>query len=236
MHNRILIVLFTLFVVITQAMAQKRQVQHRPYIDLRNFHYGFYVGLHDQGLHLRNSGYIVSDTGEQWVGENDQQNMGFNVGILTDWRLNNTFSIRFTPGLYFSSKHIRFNRLDKEEHKTQDMKNCYVALPVYIKTAAPRFNNYRPYILTGVAPMYDLITSNHTLIRTHPLSFSLELGLGCDLYLPYFKFIPELKFSFGLGNLLNSKRKDLRDDKQRIFTQSVSKVTTNMITLSFYFE
>ena len=39
----------------------------------------------------------------------------------------------------------------------------------------------------------------------------LEAGMGCDLYMPFFKFIPEIKFCFGLTNVLQKKRTDLTD-------------------------
>ena len=64
-----------------------------------------------------------------------------------------------------------------------------------------------------------------------------EVGLGCDFYLPFFKLIPELKFSFGLGNLLNKKRTDLADDNTDIiYTRSVNRITPNMVSLVLYFE
>ena len=64
----------------------------------------------------------------------------------------------------------------------------------------------------------------------------IEVGLGCDFYLPFFKLIPELKFSFGLANVLDTHRNDLTDASQLIFTQSVSKARNNMVSLTFYFE
>lgn len=56
------------------------------------------------------------------------------------------------------------------------------------------------------------------------------------MYLPFFKLIPELKFCFGLGNVLNKKRNDLTDPTQLIYTESIDKATMNMVVLSFYFE
>lgn len=64
----------------------------------------------------------------------------------------------------------------------------------------------------------------------------LEAGMGCDVYLPFFKLIPELKFCFGLTNVLQKNRKDLTDSSQLIYTQSVDKATIGMVVLSFYFE
>ena len=64
----------------------------------------------------------------------------------------------------------------------------------------------------------------------------MTIGIGCDLYLPYFKLIPELKFCFGLTDVINRKRNDLRDPADIKYTQSLKKATSNMVVLSFYFE
>lgn len=218
------------------AQAQERKVQNKPFIDERRFHYGFTVGLHDQGLRIENNGYIDPATGDQWMAENDRQNFGFSVGVLGEWRLSKTFALRLIPSLHFGSKHIRFLNLTTEKSETQDMKSTYVALPLDLKVAAPRFNNYRPYVVAGIHPMYDLTTGKHTRLRTKPLQLSLEVGMGCDFYLPFFKLIPELKFCFGLGNVIDKNRSDLTDPTQHIFTESVNRATTNMIVLSLYFE
>lgn len=216
--------------------AQQRKVQNKPFIDERRFHYGFTIGLHDQGLSLTNNGFIDPATGAQWVATNDRHNFGFSVGVLGEWKLNPTFSLRLTPSLHFGSKHIRFRNLADEGRNSQDMKSAYVALPVDLKVSAPRFNNYRPYVVAGLAPMYDLTANKHSLLRTKTLNLMFETGLGCDLYLPFFKLIPELKFCFGLGNILEKNRKDLTDPTQLVYTQSIDRATTSMVVLSFYFE
>ena len=63
-----------------------------------------------------------------------------------------------------------------------------------------------------------------------------EVGFGCDFYLPFFKLIPELKFAFSLVDVLDKDRKDLLDDNLLKYTQSVDKIVSKMIVLSFYFE
>ena len=60
--------------------------------------------------------------------------------------------------------------------------------------------------------------------------------MGCDFYMPFFKFIPELKFCFGLNNVLDKNRSDLTDPTQQIYTQSLDGATAGMFVLTFYFE
>ncbi len=216
--------------------AQERKVQHKPFIDERRFHYGFTVGIHDQGVNFENNGYIDPATGNQWLVENERHSYGFSVGVLGEWRLNRYLGLRLIPSLHFGSKHLSFLNLATGRHESQDMKSSYVSLPLNLKIAAPRFNNYRPYVVAGINPMYDLTSGKHTKLRTKPFNMMLEAGLGCDFYLPFFKLIPELKFCFGLGNVLNKNRTDLTDPTQLIYTQSVERATTSMVVLSFYFE
>lgn len=216
--------------------AQERKVQNKPFIDERRFHYGFTIGIHDQGIDIENNGYIDPTTGAQWLVANDRHNYGFSVGVLGEWKMNRYLSLRLIPSLHFGSKHLAFRNPADGTTASQDMKSAYVGVPVDLKVSAPRFNNYRPYVVAGVAPMYDLTSGKHTLLRTKPFNVMLEAGLGCDLYLPFFKLIPELKFCFGLGNALKKDRSDLTDPTQLIYTQSVDRATTSMVVLSFYFE
>lgn len=221
---------------VVTAGAQERKVQNKPFIDERRFHYGFTIGLHDQGIDLVNNGYIDASTGEQWMATNDKHNYGFSVGVLGEWRLNRYLALRLIPSLHFGSKHIAFRNLNTGATATQDMKSCYVGLPLDLKISAPRFNNYRPYVVAGIAPLYDLTTGKHSQLRTKPLNLMFEVGLGCDFYLPFFKLIPELKFCFGLANVLEKDRSDLLDTTQLVFTESVDRATVSMVVLSFYFE
>lgn len=224
------------FAAITTLSAQERQIQHKPFIDERPWHYGFYVGLHDQGLKLINNGWIDPSTGAQWIADNDRQNFGFSVGVLADWRLTRHLALRFVPGLHFGSKHVTFRNLLDGKEITQDLKSTFIALPIELKVAAPRFNNYRPYLLTGFSGMYDLTASKGTHIRTHPFQTFFEIGLGCDFYMPFFKLNPELKFCFGLSDVLRHRRPDLTDPSQLVFTQSLDKAISNMVVLVFHFE
>ena len=51
----------------TAAMSQARKVQRLPYVDQRQWHYGFLLGLHPQDLKLWNSG--LANNGEEWCAD-----------------------------------------------------------------------------------------------------------------------------------------------------------------------
>ena len=55
--------------------------------------------------------------------------------------------------------------------------------------------------------------------------------------MPFFKLCPEIKFCFGLKNLLDKNRPDLEDRPEDYhFTESVNKIKSDMVVVTFYFE
>ena len=79
-----------------EALGQELKLQNRPYIDLRKFHYGFMIGLHNESLHLKNNGLTDPETGDQWLASNNRFDPGFTVGILGEWRLHKHIGLRIS--------------------------------------------------------------------------------------------------------------------------------------------
>lgn len=226
-----------LLAIVTTSLAQQNQkVQNKPYIDLRPFHYGFSFGLHQQSIIMPNSGYIDPETGQQWWVTNDNFSPGFTVGLIGEWRINSYLAMRVLPTMHFASNHLVFREQTTGLTEFQDMKSTYISVPLDFKLAAPRHNNYRPYVLAGMNASYNLTTKDQANIATKPLSLGLEVGLGCDYYLPFFKFCPELKFCFGFTDVLKTNRSNLNDKSKEHFTKAVKSAKTAMVVLTFHFE
>ena len=226
----ILLLLLPLF-----AVAQERKVQNKPYIDFRRLHYGFFIGVHAQDMEFVNHGF-VTENGEVWYADIADYNPGFSVGVLADLRLNTYLALRAIPTMHFGQNAVRFREQNSGATSKQSVKTTYIALPIHLKVAAERFNNYRPYVTAGVSPMWNLTVKKQQQLLLKSFDCMIEVGVGCDFYLPFFKLIPELKFSYSPLNVLNKERKDLLDANYLKFTQSVDRVASKMITLSLYFE
>ncbi len=224
------------FVTLFNVMAQEQKVQHRPYLDQRKFHWGFLFGLHMQDLELKNNGYIDPESGEQWYADVDNYNPGFSVGVLGEMRLNRYLALRLIPTMHFGQKHITFHEQVSGRDSTQNIKSTYISMPLDLKFSAPRHNNYRPYFIAGVNPMLDLTTKKQKALLMKPFDCYIEIGMGCDFYLPFFKLIPELKFCFGLADILKKDRNDLIDNSLQKFTKSLDGASSKMIVLTLYFE
>lgn len=233
--THILLCLMALFFFCAPSQAQKRKVMNRPYIDQRKFHYGFLAGFQLQDIELEQNGYKDA-AGNEWYAETPNYEPGFSVGILGEFYLTKNLALRIIPSMHFGTKNLTFRNNLNAELDYMTIKSTYVTVPIDIKYSAERFNNYRPYIMAGITPALDLTVKKQKQYLLKSTDCYLELGLGCDFYSPFFKFIPEVKFMYGLSNVINKKRDDIRDQSQLIFTQSVNKATSKMIVFTFYFE
>jgi hypothetical protein len=129
-----------------------------------------------------------------------------------------------------------FHEQVSQRDTTQNIKSCYLSIPIDVKFAAPRYNNFRPYLIAGISPTVDLTARKHGALRMKPFDCYIEVGMGCDIYLPYFKLNPELKFCFGLLDILQKDRSDLIDNTLHKFTKSIDGGHSKMIVLTLYFE
>ena len=247
--KRSIIILLVSCLATVQMTAQDRKVQNKPYIDLRPMHFGIHVGMNMQDIEFENVGpqTITLDDGTMMqqtvVMDADKWNSGFSVGVLADLRLSNHLNLRITPTMHFGAKHLTFHNLtdlDPEgfpHEETQDLKSTYISFPVDLKFSAQRWNNYRPYLIGGVNPMINLTGKDQDYIQLKRFDTFLEIGLGCDLYLPFFKLIPELKFCYSLTDALDHNHaNELMDANKRIYANAVTTGHSKMIVLTFYFE
>lgn len=220
------------------AFAQERKVMNRPYIDERIWHYGFLFGLHLQDVDMANNGYIYGDGdyGEQWYAEVQNYSPGFTVGVLGELKLTEYVALRVIPTMHFGDKTVVFHEQKTGDISQQTIKSTYISLPLDLKLSAPRFNNYRPYVMAGVNATMDLTVKSQKQLLVKRGDCMFEVGMGLDLYYPYFKLIPELKFCFGLTDIIRQGRSDLTDMTMLKYSDSVYSGHNRMIVLTFYFE
>lgn len=232
------VVVSTMFclAVPTQARTFNDKLLNRPYADLKRWHLGFSVGMQLMDVSLANNGYITPD-GQSWFMEQPGWDPGFCVNGMVDLRLNNYFNLRANPGMYFGTRGIHMVDVNSGAEERQSIKTAYVVLPIDLKYSAVRLRNIRPYLTTGIMPAFDVSKKRNDLIRFKSVDLYWTIGFGLDTYLPYFKFIPEVKFCLGLTDVLQRNRPDLEEDPDRLkYTQSLKKATSKMIVLTFYFE
>ena len=239
-------VMMLLLVGVAVAHAQDNDmILNRPYADVKPIHFGFSVGMNFQNIAITNNGTISDDGVEEWYADVPANSPGFSVNVLADYRIAEHFNLRISPGLFFGNKMVRYLNhrgnpewLEQSHYKqSQNIKSTYIVVPIDLKMSAKRYHNMRPYFTAGAMYTGDLAKDHSEQLKLKNSDVMLTVGMGCDFYMSFFKFCPEVKFCFGMKNLLEKNRPDLTESPETMrFTQSVNKIKSNMVVVTFFFE
>ncbi len=239
-RTRLLLNLFILLLgFFHMVLAQTERVQNRPYADYKFFHWGFHVGLHTQDLVIDNTGHLFPDAPEGvslMYASVPSYLPGFSVGVLMDYSPILNWNFRVTPTLHFGENKVAFSDVSNSRLETYSIRRNLVELPFLIKYSSVRFNNTRPYVIAGPYASFQIGQSLNSLLFFRPMDAGLAVGVGCDIYLPYFKLSPELRLSYGFANVLKQNRPEFADDNRRFYSQLISRMQSRMILLTFNFE
>lgn len=226
-------ILSILGIGLTQAQHKRQYLQ---YEDLRPYHFGFSVGLHSQDFQILHTGALDA-AGNRWYGNVPAYTPGFSVGVLGDYRLSDAFSLRLTPCIHFGSKNMNlFSDAPDSEIETVTIRSNYIMLPLLIRYRGARTNNYRPYIATGFSVGIDAGRRKNAAVELTTLNTYWELAFGCDLYMPYFRLVPEIKLCIGLDDIFQHDRLDEASQAFVNYTNAFDRITSRLLVISFQFE
>ena len=214
--------------------AQKQTVKNQPYGDNKLYHFGITVGLNFQDMLLTNSG--LTTNGETWYATIPDYSPGLTVGLIADLFLNPYMNLRFTPSLSFGDKNFEFVEQETNERFKSVLRSNYLMAPLDLKFRSMRLNNYRPYIIAGAYTSIDLGIKKGEALLLKPMNYGLTIGLGCDFYLPIIKIAPEIRFCFGLNDVVAKNRTDLTDLSLVKYSTALVKGMPRMIIFTFNFE
>jgi hypothetical protein len=237
-------------------------VLNMPAYDLDKFHFGFVLGVNmtyatikpiaDLKSHMFDSIYIPDilplPDSARVLSINSSPTPGFVVSIVTNMRMGDHFDLRFIPSLAFGDRTILYSLETyrfrpgspdsvMQEVISKKIPSTYINFPLEIRYKAFRYNNFRPYLLTGIQYSLDLASQakkreqknrNEKIVKFNQNDFYIEAGVGFDFYNEWFKFGLELKMMYGLMDVL--KREN------NIYTNSIDKVNSKIFQVSFTFE
>lgn len=235
MNNKSWLLVFLLCLMACSAMAQKQKLRNLPYYDQRLLHWGFCLGLDMTDMIITHSGDL---SGEGWKATCPNVNPAFMVGLMGDLAITEHLNLRCSPSIHFQERKVSFRREveGRIEERTQQVKSNYIELPISLKISTRRINNYRPYLVTGMQGAFDLAHEKEAPLCLRRLDFGIHIGIGCDLYLPFFKLAPELRFNLGLIDMIDHERKGLKDETMMPFTNAISSARNSGMSLIFWFE
>jgi hypothetical protein len=219
-----------------QAQQQRgTQNRHEYYGD--PIHFGFFLGINRTNFVITPVNDLAAAAGDSLKTILSAPSTGFNLGIVSELRLMEYATLRFTPDIAFGSRNIEYHF---EGNDTFDVvkrvESTFLDFPLSLKIRSKRLNNLAAYMIGGFKYTLDLASqkdANNTIpgqeiIKLNKNDFGFEAGAGLDFFLPYFKFGIELKLGLGMKNLL------VKDET--IYAQSLDRLRSKVFLISFTFE
>ncbi len=180
---------------------------HQPFYDYsQQLHFGFTLGTNFSRFDYRLSEEFFSNDSLQNI--TNTSFPGLTIGAVGNWHVTERFNLRFLPSLILNQRDLNYH-FSSGQTESLGIESVLVEFPLTAKFKATRHNNIRFYILGGGKYGFDIASEEDAVVnvatpivalKRHNLSY--EFGLGFDIYFPYFKFSPELKFSNGINNIL----------------------------------
>lgn len=234
MKKFLLSILFLLIVL--SVSAQKPRVKNKPEYDEKPIHFGYTLGLNVMDFSFDRAYYpkVAPDTLYADLGS---KTLGFQVGMIADFRLGEYFNLRVLPSFNFGQRNLMYSAGGRMV-SIMKLESSMLDLPILIKYKAARLNNYRPYVIGGASVRYDLASKKKfdeeekIYVLLKPFDVYGEMGFGIDYYFPYFKFATEIKLSVGMLNVLNSKK----SDKYPQYVSALKGLRSNILMISLHFE
>jgi Outer membrane protein beta-barrel domain len=238
MHHllrRKIILLVLLFVFCyTGSMAQLRDLINQDGHDDKPYHFGINLGFNKSHFSFTHHPRFLQY--DSIMDVESINSSGINLAWLVNVRMGNHFDLRLHPlDLTFSEKSFLYaEKYTDDSIIEKKVQSITLSFPVQIKFSSDRIGNFKVYTITGGKFDYDLASNAgarkaEDLIKLRKADVSVELGLGFNIYFPYFVLSPEIKLSSGLVNL-HARDPDLR------YSNVIDKINSKMITFSLTVE
>lgn len=211
--------------------------QNNPTDNLINYdnqwiHYGFMMGVHSSKYVIKHSEAFTSpalDTLHSIIPGNLG---GFKLMFVIDMRISDYLSFRMHPGVSFYEYDLTYrftNGSTIRELKSPTM----VELPLLLKYKSVRRGNIAMYTVFGIKPSLEASGKGDEVdieenLKTKNWDIAIDVGVGLDIFYPYFKFSPEIRYSYGLRNMLTGAPNE--------FSTGLSRVTTQNLGIFMSFE
>ncbi|MCQ2351127.1 MAG: PorT family protein [Paludibacteraceae bacterium] len=234
-----MITLLCLVAVNASAQYDRNIVQKLTKVDYNRWHFGFILGLGFNDYRVTPNNWVDED-GNKWYAASGGLKPSFVVGMIVDLRVVEYFNIRFTPYLGLGQRdfqYVAYNNAGEVTNRINTSVDCVTMdVPIYFKYSAKRYGNFRPYLIAGGGPMFNMNLDPEVPILLNAVDVQIAFGVGFNIYLDYFKLCPEIKFGFGLLDAINRNHPEVIGTVNEVCTNSVQRLTARMLTITFNFE
>lgn len=251
-RNKVVLIGFVVFLASTPTFGQGMfGLTSTSGSDNRTLSYGFFLAAHNSTLQLKYSDDFLSPTANSTNPFSSVRSIqtkfspGFSLGFIGILRLHDQAQLLFTPkvGFYEYKTKVTYFGEPIDPGLTQTTPDTelsgeggtveysseatMVELPLLFKYRSLRWNNTRMYFIGGGSYQFRTKGQDEANVDDIVLTgkdFSIEAGMGFEIYFKYFKFAPEIRFSHGMMNVYQAENTlpELRDAISSIKRKSIT--------------
>lgn len=222
-----------LILLVGSAQLSAQQLNMPNYWSKKKLHFGFTLGANNNDFKIRLDNEFLNIDTLQSISV--RRFPGFVLGGIADFSFAENFNLRALPSIAFAQRNLVYKFTNSRSNREVKIESVYLEIPLLVKYRTRRFGNYGFYVTGGFKYSYDLasnIDAQRSLadpvVAVQPHTFSYEMGVGFDIYFPFFKLSPELKLTNGISNAL------VKDGY--VYTESMNGLWSRIVNFSFHFE
>ena len=208
----------------------KDKVINLENFDKKTWSWGYFLGMNSYDFRFD----YELERGDILV----QKNVGFNIGLIGNVRLNDYIDFRLEPGVIFTNRILEFPQFEENRDRIREVESNYVHIPFLVKFSTKRINNFKPFIVMGGSVAHNLSSnednrSDNTSgqFRSKDWSTYIEVGFGIDFYTEYFKFSPSIRGVFGQSDEIVPD-----NEPSSPWTRNINEMTTRGVFINFTFQ
>ena len=197
------IVILLLLLGSNVVLAQKERVEYLPNFDKKQLHFGYYLGLNRKSFKVKYNDLLSNQSFPSDNYLSVEESLGFNVGLVIDYKLHNNINLRFEPGLSSNTKTLTYTL----QNEVREVPGTYLRMPLLLKFSTNRLDNMRAFVIGGLSYDFNFSSNQDNVddnsqgqFRMKKNNFMYEVGVGVDFYLYFFKFSPSIRGIFAINN------------------------------------
>ncbi|CDF78193.1 PorT protein [Formosa agariphila KMM 3901] len=260
------LVVIVFFILISQSsfaqLFSRERILNNENFDKDRFSYGYFLGFNNYGFDFEYNEEINDENGRDVTDIQIEKSIGFSVGLLGNMRINDYFDLRFEPGLYITTRNLRYNKYHFQGYETtgtngnnftydtydfdedpngildREVKSTYIHLPLLLKFSAKRINNFKPFIVGGLSMSLNLNSNEDNLEDNHSGQFRMTkhtyyYEIGAGIDF----YLPYFKFTPSIRGVFAMNDELVRDyDPDSPWTGNISSMKTQGIFVNFTFQ
>lgn len=217
---------------VQQAQAQGGSFNYENKFSKKNYYFGITLGINMSKFRIERHQSLVGNDTIATI--NSSFGPGFNLGIVANIKLGENFDFRFmTPTLSFADRRLEYN-LTTSQTEVKKIESVFLEFPIHVRYKSKPYKDFRLFVVAGAKYTIDLASNSRSrkaddLIKVVQHDAAVEFGFGFQIFFPYFILSPEIKFSYGVMDILSR-------DEDLIYSSTIDKLFSRGFAISLHFE